>query len=275
MSMPFAVGDRVCAIHEGSFATYIRCKDTSTCKFSDEMSFEEAATMPIVWTTAYYSLIDLGRLSKGESVLIHAAAGGVGQAAIVLSQMVGAEIFATVGSVEKKEHLMKNYNIPEDHILFSRDTSFAAGIKATTNGRGVDVVLNSLAGDALKASWQSLAHFGRFIEIGKRDIVDNTRLEMAQFANNVSFASVDLVIVAAQRPLLMQRLLQDIFELQRKGILKPILPLTVYPISDVESAFRTVQSGKNMGKIAIKPNPCDTVKVRISLSFALNPRYLH
>ncbi|RDL31344.1 Uncharacterized protein BP5553_09553 [Venustampulla echinocandica] len=251
----FAVGDRVCAMAEGSFATHIRCKATSVSKIRDDMSFEVAATMPVVWSTAYYSLIDLGRLCKGDTVLIHAAAGGVGQAAIILSQMIGAEIFVTVGSVEKKAFI-KTYNIPDDHIFFSRDTSFANGVMAATKGRGVDVVLNSLAGDALRVSWECLAHFGRFVEIGKRDIVTNTRLEMAPFAYNTSFSSVDLTVVAAERPQLMKRLLSDVFKLHQEGMLKSI-PITVFPVSEVESAFRTLQSGKNIGKVAVKPSAAD------------------
>ena len=254
------VGDRVCAIAEGSFASSIRCRATSVARIEDSLSFETAATIPLIWSTAYYSLIDLGRLEKGESVLIHAAAGGVGQAAIILAQMIGAEIFVTVGSLEKKRHLMKEYQIPEDRIFFSRDTSFSSQIKEATKGGGVDVVLNSLAGDALLATWQCLASFGRFVEIGKRDIVGNTRLEMAPFAKNVTFSSVDLIVVLSERPLLMKRLLSNVFDLYRQGLVKPITPLSVFSISDIESAFRSLQSGKNLGKIAIKLGAEDMVK---------------
>ncbi|KAI9737711.1 MAG: hypothetical protein M1818_005715 [Claussenomyces sp. TS43310] len=254
------IGDRVCAICEGSFASYIRCRATSVAQIEDSLPFETAATIPLIWCTAYYSLIDLGRLERGESVLIHAAAGGVGQAAIILAQMIGAEIFVTVGSLDKKRHLMKEYQIPEDRIFFSRDTSFSSQIQAATKGRGVDVVLNSLAGDALLATWQCLASFGRFIEIGKRDIVGNTRLEMAPFAKNVTFSSVDLIVVLSERPLLMKRLLSDVFNLYRQGVVKPITPLSVFAVSDVESAFRSLQSGKNLGKIAIKLGAEDQVK---------------
>lgn len=255
-----AVGDRVCAMSEGAYATYTRCLGTSAQKISDSMSFEDASTIPVIYCTAYYSLFDLGRLVKDESVLIHAAAGGVGQAAIILCQMIGAEIFATVGSVAKKEFLMRKYNIPEDHIFYSRNTSFAKAIHRATNGQGVDVVLNSLAGDALRETWDSLAHFGRFIEIGKRDITGNSRLEMARFEHNAMFASVDLTVVAAERPKIMKRLLSDVFALMDKGLVKPISPITVFPIADVESAFRTLQGGKIMGKIVIVPGANDQVK---------------
>ncbi|TAQ85426.1 hypothetical protein B7494_g6244 [Chlorociboria aeruginascens] len=258
-----AVGDRVCAMSEGAYATYTRCRGTSVQKIPHSMSFEDAATIPVIYCTAYYSLFDLAHLSRGEKVLIHAAAGGVGQAAILLAQVIGAEIFATVGSIAKKEHLMTKYGIPEDHIFFSRDISFAKAIMRATNDEGVDVILNSLAGNALRESWDCLAHFGRFIEIGKRDITGNSRLEMATFEYNAMFASVDLTLVAAERPKLMKRLLVDVFDLMSKGSIRPISPITIFPISEVESAFRTLQSGKIMGKIVIVAGPND--KVRASL----------
>jgi NADPH:quinone reductase-like Zn-dependent oxidoreductase len=157
---------------------------------------------------------------------------------------------------------MAEYGIPESHIFYSRDTSFAAAIQRATNGEGVDVVLNSLAGDQLRETWDCLAHFGRFIEIGKRDITGNTRLEMAKFEHNAMFASVDLTIVALERPRLMKRLLEDVFGLLAKSSIRPISPVTTFPISEVESAFRTLQGGKIMGKVVIVPLPDDQVKVR-------------
>ncbi|KAH8650550.1 putative polyketide synthase [Tricladium varicosporioides] len=254
------VGDRVCAMSEGAYSTYTRCLSTSVQNIPDSMSFENASTIPVIFCTAYYSLFDLGRLTKSETVLIHAAAGGVGQAAIVLAQNAEAEIFATVSSVAKKEFLMNHYNIPEDHIFYSRNTSFAKAIKRATNGEGVDVVLNSLAGDQLRETWNSLAHFGRFIEIGKKDIVNNSRLEMAGFEHNAMFASVDLTIVAAERPKIMKRLLSNVFALIEKGLVRPISPITIFPMSEIESAFRKLQSGGIIGKIVIVPKLDDKVK---------------
>jgi NADPH:quinone reductase-like Zn-dependent oxidoreductase len=260
-----SVGDRVSAMSEGAYATFTRNKATSAFKIPDGMSFETAATIPVVYCTAYYSLIDLGRLCKGETVLIHAAAGGVGQAAIILSQMIGAEIFATVGSNEKKEFIMKEYGIAEDHIFYSRNTTFAKAIRRATNGRGVDVVLNSLAGDALRETWECMAHFGRFIEIGKRDIVNNARLDMATFEHNATFSSVDLTVIAAERPQLMQRLLSDVFLLLQTTKIRPVSPITIFSMAEVETAFRSLQSGKVHGKIVILPGPDDKVKVRLVL----------
>ncbi len=258
------VGDRVCASSEGAYSTYARCKGTSAARIPDNVSLEAGSTIPVVFSTAYYGLFDIARLQKGESVLIHAAAGGVGQAAIMLCRWIGAEVFATVGSPAKKAFLMKTYGIPEDHIFYSRDISFAKGVKRATGGRGVDVVLNSLAGDVLRATWECIAHFGRFIEIGKRDILANSGLDMAVFEHNALFASVDLTVVAMERPLVMKRVLDDVFKLLGEGLIKPIAPITTFPISNIEAAFRTLQSGKAHGKILVTAGPDDMVKATYS-----------
>ncbi|TPX16490.1 uncharacterized protein E0L32_003784 [Thyridium curvatum] len=260
----FKVGDRVCASSEGAYSTYTRCKATSAARVPDDMSLESAATIPVVFATAYYSLFDVAHLQKGETVLIHAAAGGVGQAAIMLCQMVGANIYTTVGSEAKKTFLMETYNIPEDHIFYSRDTTFAKAVQQATNGRGVDVVLNSLAGDSLRATWECIAHFGRFVEIGKRDILSNTGLGMAMFEQNATFASVDLTVVAAERPQVMRRVLDDVFKTLSFGLIRPISPITSFPISEVETAFRTMQAGKVHGKVLLTAGPNDLVKATFS-----------
>lgn len=254
------VGQRVMAMTEGAYSTYARCLSTSVSPIPDDMTFVSACTVPVVFCTAYYGLFDLGRLSEGEKVLIHAGAGGVGMAAIQLAKMAKAEIFTTVGSNDKKQFIMQNYGIPEDHIFYSRDVSFGAALRRATDGLGVDVVLNSLAGDVLRETWDCLAPFGRFVEIGKADITKNSRLEMAQFENNVSFSSVDLTKVAGQRPKLMKRLLTDVVKLMDAKTVKPISPITVYGIDQVESAFRSLQSGKSMGKLVINPGPGQQVK---------------
>ncbi|CAI7628316.1 unnamed protein product [Penicillium bialowiezense] len=257
----FRAGDRVCAMSPGSLSTFTRCPASSAWVIPDQMPFEVAASIPAVFCTAYYSLIDLGRLTREESVLIHAAAGGVGQAAIIIAQSVGAKIFATVGSVEKKTFLMETYGLEEEQIFFSRDISFAQGILAATDGEGVDVALNSLSGDALQATFECVAPFGRFIELGKRDITTNSRLEMAHFNKNLSFASVDLGIVREKRPQLTKRLLRDVFKLFIETDAQSRWPVTTLPISDVETGFRALQGGQVIGKMVVKMTDDSMVKV--------------
>lgn len=266
----FRVGDRVCAPTPGSLASHVRCPATNVCRIPNTMKLEVAASIPVVFTTAYYSLIDVGRLSPGENVLIHAAAGGVGQAAIMVAQETGAHVFATVSSLEKKQLLMDTYHVPEDHIFFSRDTSFAHGIHRATGGQGVDVVLNSLTGDALRSTFECLAPFGRFVELGKRDIVQNARLEMAHFDKNVSFSSVDLNLVIRKRPALLQRLLRDTFRLFSKHSTQSRWSTSSFSLAEVETAFRALQGGRTIGKIVVRMDSDAMVKVR----FLFSRRYI-
>lgn len=255
------VGDRVCAMSLGAYGTYARCPATSATVIPDDMDFGLAASIPVVYSTAYYGIVELARMEAGESILIHAASGGVGQAAIQLAQNIEAEIFATVGSVSKKQLLMDTYSIPEDRIFYSRDTDFGPAIREATGGKGVDVVVNSLAGDLLRESWESLASFGRFIEIGKRDITSNAGLEMAKFEQNCTFSSVDLTLVAAERPKIMGRVLRTIISLLANKSVKPIRPISTVSISEVETALRNLQSGKTSGKVVVSHLVNKQVKV--------------
>ncbi|KAI0397011.1 ketoacyl-synt-domain-containing protein [Xylariaceae sp. FL0594] len=254
------VGDRVAAITVDAFRTSARTKAAFAIKLPDNISFEAGATLPLAYTTAYHSLIELGRLHHDDSVLIHAGAGAVGQAAINLAQMIGSEVYTTVGSQEKKEFLVKEYGLAEDHIFYSRNTSFGEAIRHATAQKGVDVVLNCLAGDALRESWSCLNKFGRLIDIGSRHTGSNTRLNIAQSDHNASFTSVDIMAILAERPTVLKRLLSDVSGLLRYGKVRPISPVTLFPISDVQSAFKTLQGGRTHGKIVVVPQADDIVK---------------
>ncbi|KAH8803554.1 hypothetical protein F5884DRAFT_888903, partial [Xylogone sp. PMI_703] len=246
-----SIGQRVLAIGVGTYRTFYRAPVELVYPLPEDMSFEEGAALPIAFCTAYYSLLEVARLKKGESILIHSAAGGVGQAAIILAKHIGGEVYATVSSDAKKQFLMKTYGIPESHIFNSRDHSFALGIARMTNGRGVDIVINSLAGESLRQTWLCLAPFGRFIELGKKDIVGNTGLDMIPFMKNISFIGVNLVHIIQERPQLMHSLLKDIMSLRAKGVIVPIQPVTRMSLTNIEDAFRMMQSGKHIGKIVL------------------------
>ena len=256
-------GDRVCAAIVGCIYTYARCHYQLAVKIPGDMPFAQAASLPITGVTAHHSLDTVARLRKGESILIHSGAGGTGQMAIQIAQSIGCEIFVTVGSQEKRQLIMDTYHIPEDHILYSRDTSFAADIKRLTCDKGVDVVLNSLSGESLAASWESLAPFGRFIELGKADIEANAKLHMAHFANNVSFSAIALDHITVSRPRIVRESLLHVLGKVADGSLKIASPLHEFQISDIEKAFRFMQSGTNTGKIVLNVGPTDLVPVSI------------
>ncbi|KAI1738681.1 hypothetical protein F4680DRAFT_459720 [Xylaria scruposa] len=256
-------GDRVCMISPGCMRAYPRALESSVLKIPDDLSLEAAASMVAPGITAYYSLLHVARLRKGEKILIHSASGSTGQMAIWIAKLRGAEIFATVGFDEKKKFLMEKFNIPSDHIFYSRNTSFAQGVMRMTKGYGVDVVLNSLSGDGLRASWECIAPYGRFIEIGKADIMANSALPMACFAKNVTFSAVDLVHLSQSDEELTSRLLQNTIGLIQQGA-QPPDPLHVYPVSKVEDAFRFLQSGKNIGRVVIGIDSADVVPRYVS-----------
>lgn len=193
-------GDRVVCFSDGSFSTTTSSTEMCCAKIPDGLSFLDAATIPVVYSTAIYGLTHIAKLAQGQTVLIHSAAGGVGIAAIQIAQMIGAEIFCTVSSQEKVDFVRQNFNIPRNRIFYSRDTSFLSEILRETNGKGVDVVLNSLSGELLHASWKCVAEFGTMVEIGKRDLLGHGNLSMNPFLDNRTFAGVDLSQVCVCKP---------------------------------------------------------------------------
>jgi NADPH:quinone reductase-like Zn-dependent oxidoreductase/SAM-dependent methyltransferase/acyl carrier protein len=243
------VGDEVIAVAPSSLGSYVTTLAALVMRKPAHMTFEEGATMPIVFLTAYYALHHLARLRAGERVLIHSAAGGVGLAAVQIAQRAGAEIFATAGSPEKRELL---HLLGVRHVLDSRSLSFADQILEITGGRGVDVVLNSLAGKAIAKGISCLAPYGRFLEIGKRDIYQNSKLGLWGFRKNVAFFVIDLGGLMVEKPIFVKGLLD---ELSQQGF-HP-LPHRVFPVSRIVEAFRHMAQGRHMGKIVISMHDPD------------------
>ncbi|KAH4186698.1 hypothetical protein HBI81_132540 [Parastagonospora nodorum] len=258
----FKVGDRVMTASCDTFATYVRFPAKGAISVPAGMSYEEAASMPLIFLTAYYALVTAGGLIAGEKILIHAAAGGVGQAAIMIAQAKGAQIFATVGAESKKQLLVEQYGIPENRIFSSRDTSFVKGVLRATGGQGVDVILNSLAGEALRLSWTDcLAKFGRFLEIGKADLFANTGLDMKPLLDNKSYIGVNLLDFENNPTPRAVSLWQETTKMIHEGVIKPVSPLQIFTMAEVEKAFRHMQAGKHMGKVVVRVDDADLVRV--------------
>lgn len=186
------VGQRVAVLERGTLANRVITPREYTMTIPDSMSFEEGATMPLVFVTSMESLFGLANLREGQKVLIHSAAGGIGISSIQLCKYKGCEVFATVGSDDKRQFLKDSFDIPDDHIFSSRSTKFAKQILAATNGYGVDVILNSLTGELLEESWRIIATAGTMVEIGKQDILERRSLPMEPFGRNASFRALDL-----------------------------------------------------------------------------------
>jgi acyl transferase domain-containing protein/NADPH:quinone reductase-like Zn-dependent oxidoreductase/SAM-dependent methyltransferase len=248
----YRVGDKVMTASCDTFATFVRFPAAGAIAMPEGLSFEEASSMPLISLTAYYALVTMGRLERGESILIHAAAGGVGQAAIQLAQHIGAEVFCTVGSEEKKALIMQEYGIPAERIFSSRDGSFAKGIMRATGGEGVDAVLNSLAGELLRQSWHCLAKFGRFLEIGKADLFANTGLDMKPFLDNKSYIGVNLLDFENNPCPRAVKLWRETTELMQQRVFTPVRPVQKFGVDEVEKAFRYMQQGRHTGKVVVQ-----------------------
>jgi acyl transferase domain-containing protein/aryl carrier-like protein/ubiquinone/menaquinone biosynthesis C-methylase UbiE len=241
------VGDEVIAIAPGSLGSFVTTKALLTRRKPDHLSADEAATIPIGFLTASYALEHLGRISEGERVLIQAGTGGVGLAAIQIARRVGAEVFATAGSPEKRAFLRA---LGVEHVMDSRSLSFADEIMDATGGKGVDLVLNSLAGEAIPKGLACLAPYGRFLEIGKRDIYQNSKLGLRVFKNNLSLFAIDLSRVMVDQPRLVNRLLDRIMRSFETKEFHP-LPYRLFPLAEGVNAFRHMAQAKHIGKIVL------------------------
>jgi NADPH:quinone reductase-like Zn-dependent oxidoreductase len=258
----FAVGDKVMALIQGPFGSRVRTSWKSITHMPEGLDFTEAASLPWNYGTAYTALVDIARIRYGQSVLIHAAASDVGQAAIILAKdYLDAEVYVTASSQEERDLLAREYGISDERIFSSVDASFAQGVLNATGGRGVDVVLNSLSGALLQAGFDVVAPFGSFVDLGKQDVERNSLLKMGTFSRGVSFTSFDLMALLTERGDEAQRVLNEVARLTAQGIVRPIKPVTVYPIGEIASAFRQMQSGKHMGKVMLSIEPDEQVRV--------------
>jgi len=241
----FVVGDAVVAIAPGSFSAYVTTSAELVARKPAHLSFAEAATIPVAFLTADITLNRLAKIHAGDRVLIHAAAGGVGLAAVALAKRVGAEIFATAGSPEKRA-LLKSLGVA--HVLDSRSASFASEIMKITGERGVDVVLNSLAGDLLDRTFDVIARNGRFLEIGKRGIWEPERVR--KLDRNIQYFVVDWGEDARANPARIGTRLRPLMAEFDRGELQP-LPSRIFPLTEAKAAFRFMAHGYHTGKLIL------------------------
>ncbi len=238
-------GDSVIAFALGSFGSYVVTPARHLVPKPVQLTFAQAATIPSAFLTSQYALHHLAKIKVGDRILIHAAAGGVGLAAIQLAQRSEAEIFATAGSPAKRKLLT---SLGVQYVMDSRSFDFADEIMKLTDGQGVDIVLNSLADEFIPRSVSVLAEDGRFIEIGKRGIWSHA--QFTQLRPGAEYKTVDLLTESKQDEKLIPSLFQEIMPLFKDGTLEP-LPLQVYPASEVVEAFRYMAQGRHIGKLVV------------------------
>ena len=247
----FRVGDSVIAMAAGSLGSTATTSQALVAPKPEMLDFAAAASLPTVYLTAWYALVHLARLKRDDRILIHAATGGVGYAAVQIARLLGAEIYATAGSPAKRAYLSE-HGIA--HVMDSRSLAFADEVLAATGGTGVDVVLNSLAGDAIERGIACLAPYGRFVEIGKRDIYSNGSVALRPFRRNLSFIAVDLDRLCAERPLRVGEMLRELAPHFSSGTLTPP-PVQRFDMAAVEDAFRLMAQAKHVGKIVLERDP--------------------
>ncbi|CAL7939125.1 unnamed protein product [Xylocopa violacea] len=218
----------------------------------DEWTLEDAATIPSAYCTVFYAFYQFGKLKKGEKVLIHAGSGAVGQAAIHVALSEGCEVFTTVGTDEKRKFIRKTFpSIKDDHIGNSRDTSFEQMVMELTNGKGVDIVLNSLAEDKLQASIRCLGYRGRFLEIGKFDLAANNEIGLEIFLKEISFHGIMMDSFISNHNELQIELHHFLAGHLNSKVIKPLIR-KCFEKNQLEEAFRYMAAGKHIGKILIK-----------------------
>ncbi|MEU2058457.1 type I polyketide synthase [Streptomyces bungoensis] len=245
-----AVGDRVFGMFPGSFGPVAVADARTVARIPRGWSFAQAASVPIVFLTAYYALTDLADVRAGERVLVHAAAGGVGMAATRLARHLGAEVFGTASA--GKWGTLRELGLDDRHIASSRDTDFEAAFLAVTEGRGVDVVLDSLAGEFVDASLRLLPGGGRFLEMGKTDVRDAD--VVAAEHPGVAYRAFDLWDAGPER---IGQMLAELVALFEEGVLAP-LPVTCWDVRRAPEAFRYLSQARHVGKVVLTvPVPLD------------------
>ena len=248
----FRPGDRVFGLGSATLAETVDVPVYAVSALPAHWSFGEGAGVPVVFFTAWYALNTLADLEKGERLLVHGAAGGVGIAAIQIARYLGLEVYATAGSPEKRDFLRL---MGVTHIYNSRSLNFSDEVLRDTAGAGVDAVLNCLSGEAMKQSLGILRPFGRFIELGKRDFVENTGIGIRPLRENISYFAVDVDQLFSFRPDKARRIMTELGEFFRASdsggaVMRP-LPYTVFPKDGVIDAFKLMQQGGHIGKIVI------------------------
>ncbi|MGE5411922.1 MAG: SDR family NAD(P)-dependent oxidoreductase, partial [Clostridiales bacterium] len=239
-------GDEVMGIAPGSFSTHTITKEELVVKKPSNLSFQQSATIPIAFLTAYYALNKLARISSVDRILIHAASGGVGLAAIQFAKLAGAEIYATAGSQEKRDYLR---SLGIKYIMNSRDLKFAGEVMEFTEGKGVSVILNSLNGEYIPKGLSILSTGGSFLEIGKVGIWDKESVTSCR--KDVNYFKIALDSLSESDPALVNEMLKNISNMLQDGSLRP-LRLQNYSMKDAEKAFRLMMKAKHIGKIVIE-----------------------
>ncbi len=267
------IGDPVMAIAASAFSTHVVVKRTGVARLPAGIDPVAAASIPVVFLTAYYAIVELGRARPGETILIHGAAGGVGLAALQVAKHAGLKVIATAGTEEKRRFVEM---LGADHVFDSRTLSFVGDVLSVTGGEGVDLVLNSLFGEAMEKSLSLVKPFGRFLELGKRDYYADSKIGLRPFRRNVSYFGIDADQLLVLHPELSRRMLAEIGALFEEGVFSP-LPYRAFDHDEIGDAFRLMQNAGHIGKIVVLPpkDGVDHVVAKPPRTMKVDPQGAH
>ncbi|MGG7519392.1 SDR family NAD(P)-dependent oxidoreductase [Allorhizobium undicola] len=266
-------GDKVMAIAAHAFSTHVKVDRAGVARLPAGVDPVSAASIPVVFLTAYYAMHELGRIRAGETILIHGAAGGVGLAALQVAKHFGATVIATAGTREKRAFLE---TLGADHVFDSRSLGFVEDVRRVTGGEGVDLVLNSLFGEAMEKSLSLVKPFGRFLELGKRDYYADSKIGLRPFRRNISYFGIDADQLLVFQQDLSRRLLGEIGRLFEEGVFTP-LPFRAFEHDEIGDAFRLMQNAGHIGKIVVLPPVAghDSVVARVASGRKVDPDGMH
>ncbi len=254
----YKAGDPVIAVASNAYDDLVYVHQQNIRIKPDAMEWATAASFSVPFMTAHFALNHRAKLRKGETVLIHAAAGGVGMAAIQLARMTGAKLIVTAGSEEKRKYLRE---MGIEHVFDSRSNSFVDNIREFSP-RGVDVVLNCLGGELMLASLGLLAPHGRFLELGKRDFAENRQIGLSAFSDGVTYFSINLGPQVDEYEIVFD----EIIDMFSRGLLKP-LPIKTYPVEETAQAFADMAAARHIGKLVVT-RPSGRIKHKTLITFA-------
>ncbi|KAJ5605987.1 hypothetical protein N7510_008768 [Penicillium lagena] len=263
-------GSAVDGLAPGDHVVYLTANDRAGCihtvdrvsqdlaiKIPETIPFDIAASLPSIYTTAMYGLGEVARLCEEDTILIHSGASPVGQAAIQYAKLVKAEIYTTVSTAEERVLLVSECGIPEDHVFSNRDLSFAKGVMRCSQGTGVDVIFNTLSGEALQESLTCIAPFGRFVEASNKDLYSNASIELASLLRNVTLTAIDMTLLVQRRPKILSRLLQETVNLYAEGKISQIRGVKILNFTQIKEGLQAAQNEK----VVFAPSPSDLIPV--------------
>lgn len=250
------------AIGPGCHRTAVITSEDLCQRIPESLSFEQGASIPFAYCTAVLAVVKNARLKTGESVLIHENLDGIDQAAAEIALRLGAEVFILTNSHEKRDFMIEQLHIEENHVLDINRFELSKSLMRLTNDKGVDVVIGSSPGEIMRQSWHCIAKFGRFVNLHTGGgLEDTTELDMRPFQRSATFSSVDVMGLLQHDPDEVSGIFREVRCLLDEGNITPISPITTYKYSRIQEWYESLRSGQMREKTVLSAQSEDLVPV--------------